>query len=406
MFSGERIADGIWYQYTTPVAVQSGDKTFCSYLTTDGEVMVASYDHQANTCERTLIDSGFGASDHSAPALLVRNPDQRIIVFYTKHNDKTLHWRISWNTQDISSFGPVHSFITSADKSLTYPQPVQLSNENNRIYVFFRATNDSLLNREWRHITSDDYGTTFGGETTLRENFSTFSAGTVNPYTIPVSDGGNRIHFVSFDYEQIAKGGRPRNVYHWYYEGGHFYKSDGTHIKSSDHPLVEAWEPTRLHEVAHVNIWDIALDANGNPVIAYVLFEDYQADHRYVSARWDGKQWLLSKISEGGAPLAEATGREWYSGGCALNHSDPSIAYTSCESSDGVFDVLKHERDSNEEWAVKERYRGCERSKNFRPASVRNADHSAIEVVWCAGRYVDLNDWGPVQILASAIHTD
>ena len=391
----ERIDDdGIWYQYTAPAAVQQGEKTFFGRVTggNNGHIDVGEFDHETGEVTFNRIESNFDYDDHASPSLLVRD-DDHITVTYTEHHDTTCRVRISDDPLDISSFGDAHTFTTDHSGLLTYPQPVQLSDEDNRIYVFYRGTSGST-DREWCYRTSDDGGVTWNDESVLRENFSDWTDGIVNPYTVCISDGARRIHFTSFNYEQLAEGGTPYDIYHWYYEDGSFYESDGTHIKDEGTPLNSSDEPTTVDGSDDVNIWDIALDDNGNPVIVYVKYQDYDTSHIYKYARWTGSAWETNDIVDSGGPVADADGREWYSGGVRLNQTDPSVVYTAEEETDGVFHVYKYSTDDGGSiWTEEAEYVGLDGEKNFRPRYPRNASEEHLEVLFVAGWYEDLRDY-------------
>jgi len=376
--------------------VSGGGKTLWAWVDTKGSIRVASYDHSTRQVTENTVAPDFHTDDRSQPSLLIRSSDHRVIVFYTKHADNVLRWRISDNVCDVASFGPEHTYtLASGGAALTYPQPVELTAEN-RIYVFFRRVTTTPDDREWRYVTSTDDGATFGCESVLRENFQSCGGRyIINPYTVPIANGSSRIDFVSFDYEQIGEGGTPCNLYHWYYQNGAYYKSDGTKIKDvQDGHIERQSEVTIVHETDHTNIWDITLDGNGYPVIVYVKFLDYNTDHRYRYARWNGSQWNHYEIVSGGGPVSEASGREWYSGGICLNRNNPSIVYLSRETRPGVFEVYEYfTPDGGATWRETAKYEGGSNTKNFRPQYPRNADEDQIQLMFLSGDYADFGDY-------------
>lgn len=390
------VADGIWYQYGCPQVVSGGDRTFWAWVDTKGSIRVASYDHSTREVTENTIAPDFHADDHAQPSLWIRSSDNRVIIFYTRHADNILRWRISDNAYDVGFFGPELTYtLASGGVALTYPQPVELTAES-RIYVFFRRTTTALDVREWRYVTSTDNGETFGNESVLRENFQSCGGGyVINPYTMPIGNGASRIDFVSFDYEQIGKGGTPRNLYHWYYQEGAYHQSDGTKIKDlQDGHIERQSEVTTVHETDHTNIWDITIDGNGCPVIVYVKFVDYHTDHRYRYARWNGSEWNHYEIARGGGPVSEAGGREWYSGGICLNRNNPSIVYLSRETRPGFFEIYEYfTPDGGATWGEAAKYEGRSNTKNFRPQYPRNADESYIKLMFVSGDYVDFTDY-------------
>lgn len=372
---------------------QHNGTTFFSYIEGGGDGVIAAYDHDSGLLETNTVFSGLDtdADDHSPPTLLIRNADNRIIAFASEHHDDTLRWKISDDPEDISSFGS-ESTTTTTKNGLSYPQPTQLANEDDKIRVFYRSYN-AKDDREWRYVESTDDGDTFGNEQTLRENFVSADY-IVNPYTLPYSDEKSQIHFLSMNYEQIAEGGTPNDIYHWYYEDGEFFETDGTYIKDEGNPLTSSDEPTTIDPSNDVNLWDIALDSNGNPIVVYVKYKDYDTSHVYRYGHWDGSEWSTHEIVDSGGPLPEADGREWYSYGVRLNQSDPSIVYAAEEESDGVGQIYKYStNDDGETWIEETTFVESPSQKHFRPRYPRNASEDDIEVFWLTGDYDDLRDW-------------
>jgi hypothetical protein len=390
------VADGIWYQYGGPQVVSGGGKTLWAWVDAKGNIRAASYDHSTREVTENTIAPDFHADDRSQPSLLIRSSDNRVIIFHTKHADNTLRWRISDDACDVASFGPELTYtLAGGGVALAYPQPVELTAEG-RIYVFFRRTTRALDEREWRYVISADDGATFGSESVLRENFQSCGGKyVINPYTMPVSNGPSRIDFVSSDYEQIERGGTPRNVYHWYYQGGAYYRSDGTWIKDlQDGHIQSQAEVTTVDETDDTNIWDITLDGNGYPVVVYVKFLDYHTDHRYRYARWNGSEWNHYEIVSGGGPVSEASGREWYSGGICLNRNNPSIVYLSRETRPQEFEIHEYfTPDGGATWRLVAKYEGRSNTKNFRPQYPRNADEDQIQLMFVSGDYADSSDY-------------
>ena len=399
MAHARRIAtDGIWYQWTSPLAMHRAGKTFTGSVSRSGNIVVAAIDAASGDIEQHVVSPGLNADDHAAPAVFVRRPDDRLVVVYGKHNDPILRWRISSHPLDVSSWGPEKTF--EAPRNTAYPQLVQLQAEHDRIYMFFRHAIVGGDQRDWAFLTSDDGAETFSGLTTLRVNFYSHSKGVLNPYTVVASDGVARIDFASTNYEQLAKGGRPNSIYHWYYEAGRFHRSDGSLIgTASDLPIASESDLTVITDAPDVNLWDISYDANGRPVIAWVKFEDYDHGHVAVTANWNGATWDIEPITPLGGPVSNNPGREWYSGGVALHRSNARMAYLSSQSAYGHFNVSKWEH-TGEGWVCRQRLTGDATRKNFRPVAPRDADESSVEVLFVGGAYQDLLEYGPTSILA------
>lgn len=393
------IFDGAWIWYSVPVAVQNNGKTYIAYVAGErntGDIGIASIDHETEAVSTTILRDSFDYDDHANPTILIRNSDDKIVPFYTNHTGNTfLRWKISDSANDISSFGAENTVSSSVASSfITYPQPVQVPDENNEIFVFYRTVSGDQ-NRQWTYRRSSDGGDTFGSEHILRENFSDWTGGIVNPYTIPKGDGGGRIHFCSTDYEQVGEGGTPSNIYHFYYKNGSYYQSDGTKIKDeADLPITTATEVTTVDNSDNVTIWDIAINNDGNPVITYVYWQDFATSHIYRYAKWTGSQWETHDILDSGGPISERDSGKWYSGGVRLNQTDPSIVYVSEQITDNIYTIKKYStEDGGQSWSEEQNYLNLPNSKNIRPRYPRNADESVVEVLWLSRRYTNLRDY-------------
>ena len=137
-------------------------------------------------------------------------------------------------------------------------------------------------------------------------------------------------------------------------------------------------------------VWDIALDAEENPVVVFATFPDPD-DHRCQYARWDGRRWKAHEItrSAGGftLPLEDGTRTSRrYAGGVTLNHSSPSTVYVSAKRG-GVFEIEKWTTpDLGETWASQAVTSGSTKN-NVRPVVPWGFDGRGVEVLWMHGDY-------------------
>ena len=162
------------------------------------------------------------------------------------------------------------------------------------------------------------------------------------PYAKYATNGTDTIYFTFDD-------GHPRDiptnsVYFMSLKGGEFYRADGTPIASlasvtgSDGTNGGAGVPISNTAADLVyngggpdgKAWvqDIAVGANGRPVILFATFPN-DSNHRYHYAAWNGTAWQDNDFTGGGGSIATIGGETEYSGGLSLDHNDPSIVYTS-----------------------------------------------------------------------------
>jgi len=312
---------GAWCWFGDPRAVHNRGlhrRTFVGYITSTGDIRVTQYDHDTSQTVTSTLMSGFQVDDHNNPSILIRH-DGRVVVFWSGHLGPTMYYRRSVAVEDISAgWEPVKSVPTNTvgGNGYTYSNPVELSTEQNRLYLFWRGGN---FNPTW--------STTNGGDvwTTAR---TLITAPGQRPYMKVASNDVDTIHFAFTD-------GHPRNVqtsiYHMYYRAGSLYRSDGTRIG----PVTTAVTPAQATRIYDGNagsgkawVHDLALDGGGRPVITFARFPT-DTDHRYHYTQWTGSAWQTRELTPAGDSIAELPGEPNYSGGIVLDHTNPSVVVLS-----------------------------------------------------------------------------
>lgn len=367
--------DGAWCWFQSPSAVNFNGKTYVGYVNKNGDIMVGIYDENTKNISSTVLHANLQIDDHAAPSILVRS-DRRLMVFYSAHTGDSMFYRISTNPEDISSWKNEQSVNTNTagDWKYTYSNPVQLSSEDNEVYLFWRGGNG-----EPTFSTSTD-GNSWSDAQTL------FNVPGERPYMKASSNGTDKIYFTFTN-------GHPNEVdnnsiYFAYYQGGSFYKADGTFIKSiNDLPLTPA-DVDMVYDSSKSGIkawnWDIAFDENGYPVIVYAVFPTIN-DHRYVYARYNGNAWDNNEITSAGDSIGGDT-ELYYSGGITLDHENPSIVYLSKEI-DNVNEIQKWStQNSGLNWSF-ENITSESTKENIRPIVPRNHTSDKPGVIWMSGVY-------------------
>jgi hypothetical protein len=227
---------------------------------------------------------------------------------------------------------------------MTYANPFQLSAEGGRIYNFCRN-----LNFNPTVYTSTDGGNNWSAPQLFIET----GGGGVRPYLKYASDYDQRIDFLYTD-------GHPRDVnnslYHFYYQGGSFYRTDGTFVKSyANLPIVHdsgergsviyqysgaaQSDPNEWIPTGRAWCWEIANDNDGSPVAVFTVQRDNVTgpnwfDDRiyYYYARWTGTNWQKRFIAHAGRPLYSA--EDDYAGGICVDPVDPNVIYISSNAQD------------------------------------------------------------------------
>jgi rhamnogalacturonyl hydrolase YesR len=367
-FSG----DGAWCWFSDPRAVYyegEHERMYGGWVDKSGNIVVGSYDYATGEIQHTVVYPELEYDDHANPSLLIL-PDGRIMVFFTKHIGG-FYYTKSKKSEDISEFEEVT--VKDLGNRLCYTNPVMLSEEDNRIYVFSRGGYD------WKpsYVFSDDLGETWSDP----QVFVAFkNAGEWDrPYTKVASDGRSAIHFAFTD-------NHPRDhllnsIYYMKYEGGRFFDAAGNELGSvgalpvDQKTIPKAYDATATYRRAW--IWDIATDEDGFPVMVYATLPE-DAMHFYNYARWDGQQWRNYPLGRAGSwfPRFERNKEDrepqpYYSGGIYLDHTDPDIIYLSKPYGDR-FEIEKRiTPDGGQSWETNRLTYDSDHD-NVRPFVIRN----------------------------------
>lgn len=376
--------DGAWCWFQDPRAIYvKGDKerTYAQWMTKNGQLQVGAYDHSNGKVETYTLKENWDIDDHNVGAFLLL-PDKRIMVFYARHNKQGIFCKTSSHPEDITSWG--EEITISHSNRITYAHPVYLNKEQT-YYVFWRGPS-------WKptFATSTD-GITWREEKILLQDTAKASEG-VRPYTKITSDGRSSIHFVFTDGHPNVE--TQNSVYYMKYEKGQFFKADGSLKGNIESLPIQLTGSDVVYDGKMTNIrawiWDIALDKQGYPVIAYTLLPK-PTDHRYMYARWNGEKWMSTELTPGGkwfpqTPDGVEEREQQYSGGIAIHPTNPSIAYLSREI-DGIFKIEKwNTPNKGKTWYSNVITKESEHL-NVRPIVPRGYDGNEDYVLWMYGEY-------------------
>jgi len=382
-----RLAPGAWCWFADPRAIHHAGahrRTFVGWIDREGSIQVFSHDHDSRQEVVTRLHRRLQVDDHDNPALIVR-PDGHLLAFYSKHSGSAMYYRRSVKPEDVSAWGPERRLPdnTNGERGFTYPNPVQLAAEEDRLYLFWRGAN-------WNPA----YATRDSGDGAGWSNARTMiRVPDERPYVKVVSDGDATIHFAFTD-------GHPRNVltgiYHAVYRDGQFRRSDGSPIRAIGSGPITPAQATRVYDPnpSGVRAWihDIALDAAGVPLMVFAVLHS-PADHRYVYARWSGTGWVRHPIVNAGGTIAGDGAEVHYSGGITFDHDDPRRVLLSREIG-GVHEVERWEtNDGGASWQHAAVTSGSSRP-NVRPIAARGRTDDAFDVLWMRGRYTNYRDYG------------
>jgi hypothetical protein len=374
----ELTSGGAWSWFGDPRAVYHEGiyhRTYTGWVAPDGSIQVASYDHDSRRQVIVTLKARLQIDDHDNPSILVL-PDGRLMVFWSTHAGPTMWYRRSLRPEDVTAWEPERTFPTNTPGAAgyTYPNPMQLSAEGNRIYLFWRGGNfnPSLS-------TSTDLGDTWSAARTVISNPRQ------RPYVKYASNSRDAIAMAFTE-------SHPRNlrtsIYYAAYRAGALRRADGSVISTMANLPVAPTEGEKVYDQAtNGKAWvhDVALDQAGHPVIVYATFPT-DTDHRYRYARWDGTRWTDRELVRAGRSMSMDPAEPDYSGGIALDHEDPSIVYLSRQVN-GIFEIqVWTTRNGGATWSSRP-LTSLSARDNYRPVATRGQRGDSIGVVWMHGTY-------------------
>lgn len=391
--------DAAWCWFSDPRAVYyKGDKEaiYYGFINSNGDVMVKSLDLIKRKMTEYILHESLEIDDHNVPTFLFL-PDGKILSFYNHHNGD-IFMRKSKKAEDITEWNQ-EVIILKKDSinRYCYTNPIMLSEENNRIYLFGRnlvRNNEGAFNDTRIYcIYSDDYGETWSPEVNLLYN-----EGRNNPqYVKYTSDNRSRIDFLFTNGH--PKLGSDISVHHMYYQKGYFRQTNGEKIGTFENLPIKIKETGKIYDADKTGvrgwIWDIALDKSNNPVVTYARYPDEQ-NHEYYYAKWDGSKWIDKKIINSGSYITiikpgEKIKEAHYSGGIVLDHNNPDNVYLS-STINNKFEIIKCEvnLDGNLKMYNVTSY---SQSDNIRPYIVDGNFTGKPILLWMSGNYYHYTDY-------------
>lgn len=379
-------ADGAWCWFGDPRAVRHKgrhDRTYLGWLTRTGEVQVGAYEHATKAFTTATLMDRFQIDDHNNPSVVVR-PDGRLMVFWSAHAGRDMFYRISTRAEDISSWGPTLTLPVqlAGVAGYTYPNPVFVPSEGGRLYLFWRAWYQPTVS--W----SDDGGQTWAPARQVLANR------VHRPYVKVALGPDGALHLAFTDAHPAAID--INDVHYGVLRKGVLYRSDGSQVGAlADGPLSpDAFETVYSHRRHGAKAWihDLAVRPDGRPAVVLATFPSLQ-DHRYRYA-WLGADgtWSSTDLTNAGPSFVKHGLEQYYSGGIALDHEDPSTVYLSRK--DGATWEIERWRtsDGGGTWSHTAVTTGST-LPNVRPVSPRGSSGGALDVVWMAGDYAHYNSY-------------
>ena len=407
-YSGSLVADeGAWCWFADPRALHYENEggtinaTWLGYIDVHGNVKATQYDWLTHRKTDVLIRSYFQPDDHNNPTFVVL-PDERVMIFYTRHTDEAKIWyRISRKPGDITALGD-EKYLTTANNT-TYPSPFILADDPQHIYLCWRGINwHPTIARITMPDAEDNCQFDFGPKQIVQSTGS-------RPYAKYQSNGKDKIYlsyttghpdnempdWLYFNVIDINEGNGPilRDL------GGNQLSviANGPHNVNKESSYANAHPAAIVDKTAGIRnwLWQVVIDTDGNPVIAYPHIDDGKTTHVYWYARWTGTAWKNVKVTSAG----HAFHQNWnqtercYSGGMSIDPDNINDLYLSIPTKegafnkDGVYEIWKYTIADDGTVGTGEQITKNSVKNNIRPYVIPGSKNSPMRLGWMNGDY-------------------
>lgn len=390
---------GAWCWFADPRAItyenESGtiNSTYIGYIDVHGNIKATQINHLTHTSNEVLVRSWFQPDDHNNPTFLVL-PDERVMIFYSRHTDEPcFYYRISQKPGDITTLGKEIRLETT--NNTTYPSPFILSDDPDHIYLCWRGISwHPTIARLTLPDENDEVRFNWGPYQIIQ---SQKGGRGVRPYAKYMSNGKDRIYlgyttthpdnqktnYLYFNYIDIntrelndIKGRKLETV-----GSGTLHHVEATEEYKTNYPdAVVDDAPSRDW------LWEISVINEQQPVVAMVRINENKDSHDYYHAKWTGKEWQKTFLSNAGGHFHQTpTTERCYSGGMAIDKANPDIIYASVPV-DGVYELKKFTVTPKGESASAEQLTFHSAKNNVRPFVISNVKDKA-QLAWMNGDY-------------------
>lgn len=411
--SGRVVADeGAWCWFADPRAIhyrndaQGVDATYIGYIDVHGAIKATQVDWKHGEAkeaskEDVLVRSAFQPDDHNNPTFIAL-PDGRIMVFYTRHTDEArIYYRISRTAGDITRLGDEK--IIKVANNTTYPSPFILSDDPEHIYLCWRGIGwHPTLARLTMPDAQDDVTIDYGPYQLVQSTGA-------RPYAKYQSNGKDKI------YVAYTTGHPDNEMPNWLYfnvvdinhGNGAILRDltgkqlsvvkDGKFQVNKTDAYATSYPATIVDRTQGVRnwVWQIALDSDERPVIAYTHIDNAKTTHEYHYAHWTGSAWRTTKVSDAGHAfhLNWNSTERCYSGGMAIDPDTTSIVYAAVPmkdgqfNRDGVYEIMRYRLDNDMHIVATEAVTQGSAKNNVRPYVLPGSAGTPLRLVWMNGDY-------------------
>ena len=399
IFSGYEIDDeGAWCWFADPRSISykndegTLDFTIIGYIDVHGSIKATQINHLTDEVNEVLIRTNIQPDDHNNPTFLVL-PDERIIVFYSRHTDEACFWyRVTKEKGDLTTLGEEKCLNTSANT--TYPSPFLMENDPDHIYLMWRGINwhptiAKLSIPDEDGNTSFTYGPYQMVQSTAARPYAKYSSNGVDKlyvtYTLghPDNEANNWVFFNQIDIETMTLEDVHGNTMTTIANGV-------LNVNASNYSQTHIVDAVSMRDW----VWQVAEGTDGKPVIAMVRIDGGKTSHDYYYVKWNGSEWVKTFLANGGGHFHQTAGLEMcYSGGMAIDPDNTNVMYCSVpvEGVYGkVYEIIKYTmNDDGTEVVATEQITKNSEKNNVRPFVIPNSEGKDIRLIWMYGDYYD-----------------
>ena len=394
--------EGAWCWFADPRALHYENEegtinsTYIGYIDVHGNIKAMQYDFLTKRKNEVLIRSYFQPDDHNNPTFVVL-PDERVMIFYSRHTDEPcFYYRVSQKPGDITTLGEEKVLKTA--NNTTYPSPFILSDDPDNIYLCWRGIS-------WHPTIARLSVPDSDGDTDFNWGpYQIVQSSGARPYAKYMSNGKDKIYlsyttghpdneypnYLYFNYVDINTlqlkdiNGKSLSTIK---NGAFNVNKSESYANSYPNTIVDKTSTSRNW------LWQTEQDSEGNPVIAMVQISNDKSSHDYYHVKWTGNGWRKSFLTNAGGHFHQTPGLELcYSGGMALDESDPNIVYCSAPvngDNGKVYEILKFTVDNDGKVSEPEHITRNSKKNNARPYLIPGSKNSPLRLSWMNGDYYD-----------------
>ena len=399
--------EGAWCWFADPRALHyknaagTINATYIGYIDVHGNVKATQYDWRTGRKADVLVRSYFQPDDHNNPTFVVL-PDERVMIFYTRHTDEAKIWyRISKKPGDITQLGD-EKYLATANNT-TYPSPFILSDDPEHIYLCWRGikwhpTIARITMPDADDNCSFDYGPLQIVQSTGARPYCKYQSNGKDKIYLCYTTGhpdNEQPNWLYFNVIDINEGNGPilRDI-----AGTQLsVVADGVFNVNKTSDYLADYPNTVVDHTSGIRnwVWQIALDSDENPVIAFPHINDDKLTHSYYYGRWTGSEWQSTFVQYGG----HAFHKNWnstekcYSGGMAIDPDNVNTLYLSVPTKDGaynrdgVYEIWKYTMNSEGHVTSSAQVTAASEKNNVRPFILPGSASSPMRLVWMHGDY-------------------